>query len=252
MPTSVMKRVAAITFRDKRSGNMEFTDRNGIPIADDDDDDDGGDALTEAGTAGVNYPDLGNTDNPPGLLVEPDKTYPDDGTAYDHENIPAIPETSDYTSSEGHGIPGVDPEEIPGVNPEDTSGVAPEEISGVDPEEIPGVDENNDADADPDNNPPPLGPGADISDDEDSDGDEEDQDHPENEDDSPVAVYHPESMAPSVQRVHGLRPRKPRDYSHMHVNIVHHAMTQYSLKKGLKNSEAKLKTLCQKSCYSFI
>jgi hypothetical protein len=30
MPTSVMKRVAAITLRDKRSGNMEFTDRNGI------------------------------------------------------------------------------------------------------------------------------------------------------------------------------------------------------------------------------
>jgi hypothetical protein len=117
MPTSVMKRVAAIAFRDKRPGNMEFTDRNRIPITDDDDDDGGGgDALAEADTAGVNYPDLGNTDNPPGLLIEPDETNPNDGTAYDHDNIPAIPaipETADYASSEGHGIPGVDPEEIP-------------------------------------------------------------------------------------------------------------------------------------------
>jgi hypothetical protein len=46
-------------------------------------------------------------------------------------------------------------------------------------------------------------------------------------------------MTPSVQRVHGLRPRKPRDYSHMHVNIVHHAMTQYSLKKGRKKIKGK-------------
>jgi hypothetical protein len=43
-------------------------------------------------------------------------------------------------------------------------------------------------------------------------------------------------MTPSIQRVHVLHPRKPRDYSHMHYHatIMHHAMTQYSLKKGLK------------------
>jgi hypothetical protein len=49
-------------------------------------------------------------------------------------------------------------------------------------------------------------------------------------------VYHPDSMTPSIQRVHGLRPRKPWDYSHMHYHatIMHHAMTQYYLKKGLR------------------
>jgi hypothetical protein len=203
MPTSVVKRVAAIVFRDKRSGNMEFTDRNGIPVADDDHADDGGDAITEADTSGVTYPDLDNTDNPPGLLIEPDETDPNNGTAYYHDNIPAMPETAEYANSKGHVIPGVDPEEIPGVNPEDTPGVVPDEIPGVDPDEIPGVDENNDVDADPDNDPPPLGPDADSS-----GGDEEDPDHPENKEDSPEAVYHPESMTPSVQRVHGLRPQK--------------------------------------------
>jgi hypothetical protein len=46
-------------------------------------------------------------------------------------------------------------------------------------------------------------------------------------------------MTPSVQSVHGLRPQKPRDYSHMHVNIVHHVMTQYSLKKVLQKFRGK-------------
>jgi hypothetical protein len=42
-------------------------------------------------------------------------------------------------------------------------------------------------------------------------------------------------MTTSIQRRYGLRPRKARDYSHMfsHATVMHHAMTQYSLKKGL-------------------
>jgi hypothetical protein len=43
-------------------------------------------------------------------------------------------------------------------------------------------------------------------------------------------------MTPSVQQTHGLKPRKHREYSHMfsHAAAMHHAMTQYSLRKGLK------------------
>ena len=33
---------------------------------------------------------------------------------------------------------------------------------------------------------------------------------------------------------HGLRPRKPRDYGHLHTTLEHTVMTQYSVKKGLK------------------
>jgi hypothetical protein len=47
-------------------------------------------------------------------------------------------------------------------------------------------------------------------------------------------VYHPDTMTPSMQSTYGLRPRLARDYIHMHANIVHHAMTQYSLNKGLR------------------
>jgi hypothetical protein len=75
-----------------------------------------------------------------------------------------------------------------------------------------------------DDNPPSLG--APRSDDRDSYDDNEDQ----------YGTYHPNAMTPSVQRAHGLRPRKARDYSHMfsHATVMHHAMAQYSLKKGLR------------------
>jgi hypothetical protein len=49
-----------------------------------------------------------------------------------------------------------------------------------------------------------------------------------------VAPYNPVTWTLTIQRVHGLHPRKGREYSHLHANIMHHAMTQYSLKKGLK------------------
>ena len=38
-------------------------------------------------------------------------------------------------------------------------------------------------------------------------------------------VYHSNSMTPSVQRVYELRPNRVREYSHLHANIVHHALT---------------------------
>jgi hypothetical protein len=46
-------------------------------------------------------------------------------------------------------------------------------------------------------------------------------------------------MTPPVQSTYGLRPRCARDYSHLHANIVHHAMTQYSLNRGLRKFKVK-------------
>jgi hypothetical protein len=74
----------------------------------------------------------------------------------------------------------------------------------------------------------------DISDDEDDEY--ADDNHDEIPDDE---VYHPDYITPSVQRVYGLRPRRGRYYSHLHATIAHHAMTQYSLKKGLTKFQGK-------------
>jgi hypothetical protein len=91
--------------------------------------------------------------------------------------------------------------------------------TGVPPKETTLTDLNGE-----DDNPPSL----DAPRNNDSNSDDEDEDQ--------YDAYHPNTMTPSVQRAHGLRPRKARDYSHMfsHATVMHHAMTQYSLKKGLR------------------
>jgi hypothetical protein len=78
-------------------------------------------------------------------------------------------------------------------------------------------------------------PSASKSESNDSDSDT-DEVHSEITDED---VYHPDTMTPSVKRTYGLRPRKPRDYSHKHAMIIHHAMTQYSVKSGLKKIKEK-------------
>jgi hypothetical protein len=97
------------------------------------------------------------------------------------------------------------------------------------------INENNE------DNPPPLKPSTNDSD---SDSDDEDDDAGEGNDGFEThhdeipgeEVYHPDTMTPSVQRTYGLRPKRTRDYSHMfsHATVMHHVMTQYSLKKGLR------------------
>jgi hypothetical protein len=50
-------------------------------------------------------------------------------------------------------------------------------------------------------------------------------------------VLYPDSMTPSVQRIHCIWPKKSRDYIHLHVTVVYHAMTQYSLKRGFEETQ---------------
>jgi hypothetical protein len=100
-------------------------------------------------------------------------------------------------------------------------------------------------------NPPParnlFNPSEEVGDD-DADGDDSeplplqqgpDNDSSDDDEDNSNTSYNPDSWTPLVQRVHGLRPKKGRDYSHLHANIVHYAMTQYSLKMGLHKFKSK-------------
>jgi hypothetical protein len=81
--------------------------------------------------------------------------------------------------------------------------------------------------------PPPLSPRSDYTSDSDNEDDEPDEEIPDDE------VYHPDTVTPSVQSTYGLIPKRARDYSHLHANIVHHAMTQYSLNRGLRKFRGK-------------
>jgi hypothetical protein len=96
------------------------------------------------------------------------------------------------------------------------------------PEENPDPDNDNGGD----DNPPPLSTRTyneyDSDDEEDGDGDNNNATDPNDAPSGEEVVYHPDSMTSSVQRTHGLRPRKPRDYSHMfsHATVMYHVMTQ--------------------------
>jgi hypothetical protein len=111
--------------------------------------------------------------------------------------------------TESTDITGVQEYESPGVSSDDDSTEAPNETAY----DVTGERENTDAEPDA---------ASDMS------NEEEDEEEPT------VAPYNPDTLTPSIQGVHGLRPRKARQYSHLHATIMHHDMTQYSLKKGLK------------------
>jgi hypothetical protein len=99
--------------------------------------------------------------------------------------------------------------ESPGVSSDDDSTEVPNETA----DDATSEQENNDAEPDA---------ASDMSNEE------------EEEVEPIVALYNPDTWTPSIQRVHGLRPRESRQYIHLHATIMHHTMTQYSLKKGLK------------------
>jgi hypothetical protein len=95
--------------------------------------------------------------------------------------------------------------------------------------------QNPDTDGDSDGPPPPLSPRSENTSDN-ADSDEDDEHDEEIPDDD---IYHPDTITPPVQSTYGLRPKMARDNSHLHANIVHHAMTQYSLNRGLQKFREK-------------
>jgi hypothetical protein len=94
------------------------------------------------------------------------------------------------------------------------------------------------------NEVPPRLTSRQSTDNEDSDDDEEEEEQgkeiPEDK------VYHPDTMTLSIQSTYGLRPRRARDYIHMHANIVHYVMTQYSPNKGLMKFQKEGKKAVEK------
>jgi hypothetical protein len=141
-------------------------------------------------------------------------------------NTTAPTESTGVSANEGSTVvPAI--EEITGVLTEGSAGVhstgvLTEGSSGVHPEEPEEETDPGNSDGGSDNPPPLLARTAkkdDIDDEDDEDGYISNDGTPDEE------VCHPDSVTPSVQRTHGLRPRKPRDYSHMlsHATVMHHA-----------------------------
>jgi hypothetical protein len=172
-----------------------------------------------------------NTNNPPGISLETAETSGVDSEipGVDYE-IPGVGETAELSETAGVSgqLSAVDPvpelDSEPVMDSEHNTNVIKVDVAAS----------SNATDND-DDVPPPLGNGYKSSDDKDDDDNE-----PEAEREVLKSeMHHPDLNTPSVQRVHGLRSRKPRDYSHLHPNFVHHDMTRYSLKKSLKKFKKK-------------
>jgi hypothetical protein len=220
MPDSIIKPIEAIAAKEKQEKILVFS--NEEPLQDDD-------AINDDVAAGVdnNNDDTSDNSNPPGILF---------GELVGNEDEDSEEET---IGNESTGVPaestGV-PTESTGVQDSESTGVQDNESTGVQDNENPGVPSDEDK------------PGAlnEIADDAtgeqvNANGEEEDEVEPDAADDVAneeedevepnVAPYNPDTWTPSIQRVHYLHPRKARQYSHLHATIMHHAMTQYSLKR---------------------
>jgi hypothetical protein len=226
MPDSVIKRIEAIASKEKRNKVLVFTEIDDNPIGDDDDtagvDDD-----TDDDNDNDSDNDEGNANNPPGILLDETAGANDEDDYRDHTNM--LP-TNYYDESAG-----VRDNETTGVSEnEDSSGVPDNEITGVPENEIETVDNEDNITGDNDT-PDTTGvvtdtPGMEVAETTGVVNNEEDEVGQEPN----MEPYNPYTWTPSVQRVHGIRPRKGRTFSHVHATVMHHAMTQYSLKKGLK------------------
>jgi hypothetical protein len=236
MPDSIIKPVDAMSEREQQDKTITFSDRPGnkitniydSPVED-----------TDEAAAGVydgdHRPDDGPDNEAPGIAVEKPESSVTPGVPDEDGVTPRVPAENGMTPGvpvEDGVTPGVIDED--GANPE----VTHHEITGVAPEGIAAGTSNNEGATGTDDNPPPLilSGTAYESDDDGDDADANNGIEKSHNEISEDQVYHPYSITPSIQRVHGLRPRKSWDYSHMHsrATIMHHAMTQYSLKKGLR------------------
>jgi hypothetical protein len=115
---------------------------------------------------------------------------------------------------------------------ENANDIAYEHEGMVVPDAQPEPDEPIDNIAEPEPNEPNDIGNVDMSDTSSSHGDNAADDNINNEG-MTIEEQMDEKYGARIS-THNLRPRKPRDYGHLHTTLEHTAMTQYSVKKGLQ------------------
>ena len=206
MPADVIDRVHVLARRTNAMQGLTFLDRIGNPLVDPDDDaDDSDDEL---------YDPADDADD------DADDNADDDDT---DDDVADTDDTDDDVL-----IAGVYPNENENDN-DDAENINND--NGAD-------EDNNDPDNDEDNDVPDDG--NDIANNEDNNDPNDGNDNANNEDggteDTPQMTLEQEMDEKYGGRQSGydLRPRRPRDYSHLHATLEGIAMTQHSMKRGIK------------------
>jgi hypothetical protein len=207
MPAETITRIHLLSRRNPRG--MIFSNRDRVPFILDDDfvdeDDDStyvpDDATLDDAPAGVDDDDSDAGNNDDVNVNNPDPDDPEDDEYYEQVAIDMAIEEQRQAEN------------------------VPENVNYDEGEE----DNNNDLENNEDRNENVSVASSNNNGIEDvNDGDEDDD---TNEDDINVTMDNKYGARVST---HGLRPRKPRDYGHLHTTLEHTVMTQYSVKKGLK------------------
>lgn len=207
-----------LTFDDRLSQAIEDADDSDDesyhPNADDDDHDSDHDSSPDTSEAQADDDDIDDFDNDDDTdLVIPPILGVTDG--------PAAPAGADNDDGSTNGV--LEDEEDNNGTPEDDEDVMAED---VDADEVPGADEDKPKEDEPE--PVPE--------------EDEDETEPVPEEDKPEPVQ-PDVASEMDARYgartsqYGLRPRKPRDYGHLHATLEHTVMTQMNMKKGLLKFE---------------
>ena len=213
MPTDVVTRIHAMARRNPRG--MKFSNRHLVPFVldpdyDDDDDDDSTFVPADDVSAGVDASENSDDDN-----------SDDDNDDSDHDdNI-----DGDNDNNDNH-IDVFD-------NGDDMNiGMIPNEVN----------DAHDEVAMVPNDNEPVPQPEQEADDDiSDTSSNNNDNDNDGAMDNNNIEAIPEPTIAQRMDDVYGarlsshnLRPRKPRDYGHLHTTLEHTALTQYSVKKGLQ------------------
>ena len=200
MSAEVIDRIHVLARRNNVTNGLFFTDRVGNPIVTDDEDDDDDDSSYAPSEA------------------EDDDNDDDDEDGDYNDDEPNVPTAGVYGNNTNNADDGTGDNDD--LNDDDNAADDDEEGGGGT------ADANNgtaDAEAEEGN-----GDAADggMGDDDDNANREEDQ--------APTVDEQMDQAYGARSSGYDLRPRRPRDYSHMHTTLESIVMTQYNMKKGIK------------------
>jgi hypothetical protein len=249
MPADVIDRVYTLARRGLAVEGLSFADRNGHdpndgdPNRNDDDDDDAswnpgdddddtddeaddGDAsLQDDNTAGVNDDDVAH-ENENDLFENNFAENETDKIAENETDENTAPEIESTRNDTPNGNPNVNPNDNPNIE-----NTAPEieDTRNDTPNVNPNVNPNDNPNINPETENTVHNDASETEEDERTENNG--TDHGDNQQalDEQMKQQYGERHAQ-----HDLRPRRPRDYGHLHAMLEHTAMTQYTVNKGLK------------------
>jgi hypothetical protein len=247
MPADVIDRVHAIARRSHNAQGLHFLDRTGNAVLDldDDGDDDDEDYVpppddndNDSTSSDDDDDDSAGSDGYGG----PDETFDDDDGAPDdfiHDGAPVLPDAPIAGVNEHDDdapIAGAytdDDAPIEGVHNDDDDGhIGNDGVHNDDDDGHIGNDDGIDDNINDDDGH--IGNDDGIDDNADDDDINDLALEEEVEATPPHVAQAMDTKYGARQSEHNLRPRRPRDYSHLHTTLESIAMTQHSMKKGIK------------------